>query len=79
LTLRYESRAIKDLKRLSEGDRRKIAEALEAFARDGLGDVQKLVDRPGYRLRIGRFRAIFDRVIDTIVVLRVFDRKEAYR
>ncbi len=63
-------------------DRNVIGPALTAFAAGTTpnADVKKL--RGGktgeYRLRIGRFRAIFLRVGDDIVVLQIVARKDAY-
>lgn len=44
-------------------------------------DVKKLVDvaPPRYRLRIGRYRAIFAFQPGLIVIERILDRRDAYR
>lgn len=58
-----------------------IVAAIEAFAANRPGDVKKLVgvDPPRWRLRIGRFRAIFAFEPGHIVVERIVDRRDAYR
>ena len=42
-------------------------------------DVVKLTDRDDYRLRVGRFRVIFDVTDETVLVTAVGDRKDIYR
>jgi len=52
--------AERDLGRLGTADRRAVVAALEAFAADASADFKKLVgaEKPRWRLRVGRFRAI---------------------
>lgn len=56
---------------------------LAHFAETGRGDVVKLggVKPPAYRLRAGEWRIIFDwdQTAGVIVVLRVANRRDAYR
>lgn len=42
-------------------------------------DVRKLVDRPGYRLRVGDWRAIYTLSADTLAVVWIGPRGEAYK
>lgn len=42
-------------------------------------DVIKLTDRDDYRLRVGRFRVIFEVSGETVLVTAVGDRKDIYR
>jgi len=42
-------------------------------------DVVKLTDRDDYRLRVGRFRVIFEVTGETVLVTAVGDRKDIYR
>ena len=55
--------------------------ALGRYALTGHGDVRPLQGRPGLRLRVGDWRAIFD--IDTarreVYVLSLGNRREVYR
>jgi mRNA interferase RelE/StbE len=59
----------------------RITKAVERFADSGLGDIKKLhdVDPPTLRLRIGDFRVFFRDQGESIRIVRVRDRKEAYR
>jgi len=85
MIVRWTSRAIKDLKKTTREDRKKIESAIDEFADEGTGDIRHLVDSnpPRYRLRVGTWRVIFihgdataDRQID---ILRVLPRDKAYR
>jgi mRNA-degrading endonuclease RelE of RelBE toxin-antitoxin system len=73
--------ALQDMAALDKGVARRVAKAVERFAEAGAGNVRKLqdVDPPEYRLRIGDWRARFVQDEDTIRILRVRNRREAYR
>lgn len=79
----YTRRADRDLMRLPEKDRIAIADAVEAWARgESRVDVAKLTDvqPPEWRIRVGHWRALADHPApDVVRVLRVLDRKDAYR
>lgn len=55
--------------------------AIERFAETGAGNVKKLkgVDPPEYRLRAGDYRVRFELDGETVRILRVRNRREAYR
>jgi hypothetical protein len=42
-------------------------------------DAVKLAGRPGYRVRVGAYRVIFERHGDGLIVLDVGHRREVYR
>ena len=73
--------ALQDMAALDKGIARRVKKAVERFAETGVGSVKKLqdIDPPEYRLRIGDWRARFAQDDDTIRVLRVRNRREAYR
>ena len=77
---RYANRAAKDMRNLPLEDRERVLNAVDRFAASGVGDVRALAGqwRGRFRLRVGRWRVIFRRE-DDIVVLRVLHRREAYR
>ncbi|MEA2414915.1 MAG: hypothetical protein QOI58_1572 [Thermoanaerobaculia bacterium] len=85
MIVRWTSRAIKDLKKTTCEDRKKIESAVDEFADHESGDVRHLVDSypPRYRLRVGSWRVIFirgDAVGEKqINILRVLPRDKAYR
>ena len=59
----------------------RLLESLARFLSSEEGDVKRLtdVDPPEYRLRIGDYRVRFYDHGDTIEILRVRNRREAYR
>ncbi len=73
--------AIDDMAALDKALARRVKQAVERFAAVGTGSVKKLqgVDPPEYRLRVGDWRVRFDLDAVTVRVLRVRNRREAYR
>jgi mRNA interferase RelE/StbE len=74
-------RAERDIQRLPIEQRRQIEEGILTFALELRGDVKKLAGGAGWRLRIGVWRVIFDRLPSArqILITRVRHRREAYR
>jgi mRNA-degrading endonuclease RelE of RelBE toxin-antitoxin system len=58
-----------------------VKQAVERFADTGAGNVKRLqgVDPPEYRLRVGDYRVRFHLESETIRLLQVRNRREAYR
>ncbi len=58
-----------------------IVDAFAAYAARGLGDVKKLRDFkvPTWRLRVGRYRVLYRRESQVLIVVAISDRKDAYR
>lgn len=77
--IRFTTRAARDVDDLADSDRRVILAAVRAFAGGAVADVKKLKGRPDYRLRVGRFRVLYTLTNGDLLVLRVLDRKDAYR
>ncbi|MEX2528331.1 MAG: type II toxin-antitoxin system RelE/ParE family toxin [Gemmatimonadota bacterium] len=73
-------RAEKDLGRLPPAMQSRIIAALGRYVETAHGDVRRLkgYDPPRARLRVGDYRAIFREEGDTLLVLRVRHRKDAY-
>ena len=78
--IQFRPRAWRDMKNLSPEVSRRIEAKIETLA-DGLsGDVKRLVDySPGWRLRVGDWRVLFELLGDSIVIHRVVHRSQAYR
>jgi mRNA interferase RelE/StbE len=77
----FKPRALKDLKTIPKRDVDRILNALEEMENGLNGDVKRLAKfTPEYRLRVGRFRVLFE-IEDSakIVVYRIAHRREAYR
>lgn len=66
---------------LDKGTARRVKQSVERFAATGAGNVKRLqgIEPPEYRLRVGAYRVRFEREEETMRVLRVRHRREAYR
>lgn len=73
--------SLEDMAALDKGIARRIKQAVERFAETGAGSVKKLqaIDLPEYRLRVGDYRVRFELEGETVRILRVRNRREAYR
>ena len=82
LRVEWTDRARKDLARIDQKTRQRIAAGVETFASTGRGDVRRLQGKMGalYRLRVGEWRVIFSRErLLILLVLRVKARGGAYQ
>ncbi|HZT69931.1 MAG TPA: type II toxin-antitoxin system RelE/ParE family toxin [Terriglobia bacterium] len=76
----FKPRALKELHRLPEQERRRVFAKIEGLQNDLAGDVKKLTGTtPEYRLRVGDYRVLFEIAGAKVVVYRVRHRREAYR
>jgi mRNA interferase RelE/StbE len=73
--------SLKDMAALDKKIALRVKQAVERFAESGAGSVKKLqdIDPPEYRLRAGDYRVRFELDGQIIRVLRVRNRREAYR
>ena len=73
--------ALEQMAALDKGIARRVKQAVERFADTGAGNVKRLqgVDPPEYRLRVGDYRVRFHQEGETIGILQVRNRREAYR
>jgi mRNA interferase RelE/StbE len=67
--------AAKDLDALPRDAREQVETGLHRYAMSGYGDVKGLQGRNGYRLRIGRYRVIFDE--DAVTILAIYIGRRA--
>jgi mRNA interferase RelE/StbE len=73
-------RVLKDLKALPAAQQRRILAKMEELSNDLAGDVKKLTSfSPEYRLRVGKYRVLFEVEEDKVVIYRVVHRKDAYK
>ena len=79
--IEWSEESLEDMAALEKRNARQVKNAVERFAEHGAGKVKKLqgLDPPEFRLRVGDFRVRFHVDGDTLRILRVLDRKEAYR
>jgi mRNA interferase RelE/StbE len=76
----FKAKAIKDLKKISKEDARKIAAKIEEMENNLQGDVKKLTNHTyEYRLRVGDWRILFETEINKIVIYKIKHRRDAYR
>ena len=73
--------ALEDMAGLDKGIVRRVKQSVERFAETGAGNVKKLqgIDPPEFRLRVGDYRVRFYQDSETLRILRVRNRREAYR
>jgi mRNA interferase RelE/StbE len=74
-TIVFTDRAAKELDAIEPKDRETIIDELTAYAISGKGDVKRLSGRNGLRLRVGRYRVIFDEDSTTILAIYVGKRE----
>lgn len=81
MRIEYKASVAKDLRRLDASIRARVIERIQQQLSD-----PALVHQPLngeytglFKLRVGDYRAIYSRSLDTIVVMRVGHRSEAYR
>lgn len=81
MEIEWTETALTDMADLDKGLARRVKQSVERFAETGAGNVKRLqgIDPPEFRLRVGDFRVRFHNEGETITVLRVRNRKEAYR
>ena len=77
----YASGALRALRRMPANEARKIRSKIEQYADDPASlanNVKRLIGRPGYRLRIGDWRVIFDRNGRDLTILAIGGRGGIY-
>ncbi len=75
--IQYKRAPARYLQRLATLERERIMDAIEFLAEDPWNphlDTKKLRDRPGYRLRVGRYRVLYEKHDDRLVILVVVVR-----
>ena len=78
-TLRFEAAALNALDALPKDVRRQVGYSIDLLQRDWTGDIKKLVGhRNEYRLRVGKYRVLFELAGNDINVYGVKDRRDAY-
>jgi mRNA interferase RelE/StbE len=72
--IEYRRRAARYLTLLPRGERERVFDAIESLAKEPDTerlDIKRLNNRPGYRLRVGRYRVLYERHDDRLVILVV--------
>ena len=72
--------ALRDLKGLPKPEAQRIMEKVRLLSDSLFGDVKRLTNfTPEYRLRVGKWRVLFEVEEAKVIVYRVKHRREAYR
>lgn len=71
----YSKQALKFLDKLDKTSRTRIILAINTLP---FGDVKKLKGIPGYRLRVGNFRVIFDKNGHILTIIEINNRGQIY-
>ncbi|OHD60557.1 MAG: plasmid stabilization protein [Spirochaetes bacterium GWF1_49_6] len=80
-TIEFKPKSIKDLKSIEKSDVKKIIEKIEEMKTgiDSL-DIKKLTDfTPEYRLRVGKYRILFEIAENIITIYTIKHRKDVYK
>ena len=76
----FKPRALKDIKKLPKAAQRQVMAAIEDLRNDLTGDVKKLTNfTPEYRLRVGKYRVLFEIEDGEVVIYGILHRKDAYK
>jgi mRNA interferase RelE/StbE len=67
--------AARDLDKLPADAREQVTEGMYQYAVSGRGNVMALAGRNGFRLRIGRYRVLFDEDRTTILAIYIGKRE----
>lgn len=82
LEIAYRNTPLRVLRRMPQRTAKRIQERIKAVAADpanhSLG-VRPLANRPGFRLRIGDWRVLFDMDEETLDVIAIETRGEVYK
>ncbi len=76
-TIIFHPAATKDFDALPGDAQQQVSDALDIYAISGRGDVTRLSGREGLRLRVGRYRVIFDEDQITILAIYIGKRETA--
>ena len=70
----------KFIDKLGEPDNSRIKKALVKLSKiPPEGDIKSLVGKDGYRLKVGDYRLLFDKIGDTIIVYDIGRRDKIYK
>ncbi len=85
LRIEWSARAVKDMRRLAPRDRERILAKIEQYAEDPASLANQVIALSGsqyWRMRVGRYRVIFNNVehgkTAIMAIQRVLHRRESY-
>ena len=75
----FKPKSLKDSKKIPQDKLKQIFSKIEEMRFDLKGDVKHLTNySPEYRLRVGKYRVLFEIEENTIVIYRIRHRKNIY-
>jgi len=78
--IEFKRTAIKDSEKINQKDSLRIIQGIDQLQEGLSGDIKKLTNfTPEYRLRIGKFRILFEVNDARIIIYRIKQRKESYK
>jgi len=79
--IEWSEESLDDLAALDKGVARRVTASVERFSETGIGNIKKLqgINPPEFRLRVGDYRVRLHIEGNTLRILRVSNRKDAYR
>ena len=78
-TIEFKPAAVRDLRRLSPPVAKRVLNKIEGMRDNLAGDVKRLTQyTPGWRLRVGDWRVLFEVMGSVIVIWRIVHRSAAY-
>ncbi len=78
--IKLKPRALKDLKTLDQKNIDQILAKIELLQDNLRGDLKKLTNfTPEYRLRVGKYRVLFEIEGNQIIIYRIKHRSQAYQ
>ncbi|MDR1400244.1 MAG: type II toxin-antitoxin system RelE/ParE family toxin [Treponema sp.] len=80
MDIELSNEAVRQYKRLNEPDLSRITAAIDKLEREPPeGDIKRLQGKDGYRVRLGRYRIIFDLEPDRVYIYKIVPRGKAYK
>ncbi|MEW6329737.1 MAG: type II toxin-antitoxin system RelE/ParE family toxin [Candidatus Micrarchaeota archaeon] len=80
MSVEWKESALRDLKSLHKTFQKAVVQKLERAEQSPQYYLERLVDRPYYKLRVGDYRVFLDwQKPNRLAVLRIFHRKVAYK
>jgi mRNA interferase RelE/StbE len=79
--IRFQPNVSDEVRAIDQPAALRILRAIDHYCETGEGDVKALSGEFAglLRLRVGRYRVMFDETLNTITVHRIRDRRDAYR
>nr|CRH06063.1 Conserved protein of unknown function [Candidatus Magnetococcus massalia] len=81
-SISYSKQALRYLRKMPADQAKLVRQKIELYAQDPSAlteNVSKLQERDGYKLRVGRWRVLFDHQGNVLEILKIRPRGDVYR